>query len=231
LTDEDLRELYSMDWRSALSELFEGDDKMQQWQDFCAAPEEEQRRLLVGLNKTARSNVRRALVPQERYDRIDRRVKALLKRGVGRDFVAAFEDRLVQLLYVAAVGPEEACSVSMITEDLEVSKTKGGASVVLNDSMHRLLAHAVCLYHEVQSFTRDCDKNLASRGSKKLIMLWPHNTVGPEANDKVSCVSLDHTLPPQPQHEVQQESGDARQLRMSWALQMPEQTLQQLIAA
>ena len=33
---------------------------------------------------------------------------------------------------------------------LEIERTRGGASLVLNDSLHRLLAHAVCLYHSVQ---------------------------------------------------------------------------------
>jgi hypothetical protein len=32
----------------------------------------------------------------------------------------------------------------------ELERTRGGASLVLNDSLHRLLAHAVCLYHSVQ---------------------------------------------------------------------------------
>jgi len=62
-----------------LAELFEGDDKMQKWQDFCSAPEEEQRKILYGIHKAAPTTAKRALVPRERYDRIDRRVKTLLK--------------------------------------------------------------------------------------------------------------------------------------------------------
>jgi hypothetical protein len=33
---------------------------------------------------------------------------------------------------------------------VEMERTRGGASLILNDSLHRLLAHAVCLYHSVQ---------------------------------------------------------------------------------
>ena len=166
-TDEDLRELYAMDWRSALSELFDGNDKMQQWQDFCEASEEHQRAILMRFNKTSSpsAKTRRALQPQERYDRIDRRVKALLKRGVGMDFLAAFEQRLYQLVYPpehtsGASSQDSAVDVDMVGGrgaergsrllEIPVQKTRGGASVVLNDSMHRLLAHAVCLYHAVQ---------------------------------------------------------------------------------
>ena len=123
LTDEDLRQLYAIDWRSALSglaallhdahpasivltpsavhapdasppcmltlrtpcgpgmaELFEGEGKMQQWQDFCAAPEEEQRAMLMRASKPgSHQRQQRPLLPQERFNRIDRRVKALLK--------------------------------------------------------------------------------------------------------------------------------------------------------
>ena len=66
-TDEDLRELYAMDWRSALSERFDGNDKMQQWQDFCEASEEHQRAILMRFNKTsspsAKTDPRRAGSP------------------------------------------------------------------------------------------------------------------------------------------------------------------------
>ena len=50
------------------------------------------------------------------------------------------------------------CAEESRTEDedmqvdvgFELERTRGGASLVLNDSLHRLLAHAVCLYHSVQ---------------------------------------------------------------------------------
>jgi len=52
---------------------------MQQWQEFCEAPEERQRAILMGLDKARCSRLRRFELPHERYDKIDRRVKALLK--------------------------------------------------------------------------------------------------------------------------------------------------------
>ena len=52
---------------------------MQQWQEFCEAPEERQRAILMGLDKARCSSLRRREHPHERYDKIDRRVKALLK--------------------------------------------------------------------------------------------------------------------------------------------------------
>jgi|NorSeaMetagenome_1021524.scaffolds.fasta_scaffold166236_1 hypothetical protein len=53
---------------------------MQKWQDFCEASEEEQLRVLMGLRSDrGRSRLERRLQPQERFNRIDRRVKALLK--------------------------------------------------------------------------------------------------------------------------------------------------------
>ena len=53
---------------------------MQKWQDFCEASEEEQLRMLMRLRgDRGRSRFERRLQPQERFNRIDRRVKALLK--------------------------------------------------------------------------------------------------------------------------------------------------------
>ena len=52
---------------------------MQQWQEFCEAPEERQRAILMGLDKARRSRLTRSEYPHERYEKIDRRVKALLK--------------------------------------------------------------------------------------------------------------------------------------------------------
>ena len=145
LTDQDLRDLYSMDWRSALSELFEDSSKMQAWQDFCSATEEEQRAMLVLVQRSGVCK-KRAVQPLERFKRIDRRVKALVKRGVGRGFLAMFEHRLCQLVY-GAVRDEEmlgACGSSgeQGVDDVRLERTRGGAVVVLNDAMHRLLAHA-----------------------------------------------------------------------------------------
>ena len=72
-------------------ELFEGGDKMQLWQDFCSASEEEQRRVLLRVNTTpaARAKLVRPLLPHERYDRLDRRVKALLKVSLVRRVAGA----------------------------------------------------------------------------------------------------------------------------------------------
>jgi len=117
-----------------------------------------------------------------------------------------------------------------MAEDLEVSKTKGGASLVLNDSMHRLLAHAVCLYHEVQSFTRECDGNLASSGSKKLIMLWPH-TVAAQSTDPQSSAPLESPPHPNLQQGAPHAISEVPLPRVGWGLHMPDLTLQQLIAA
>ena len=50
-------------------------------QDFCEASEEEQLRVLIRVHgdPEARKQFSRPLQPQERFNRIDRRVKALLK--------------------------------------------------------------------------------------------------------------------------------------------------------
>ena len=50
-------------------------------------------------------------------------------------------------------APSERCAgEDDMQEDVcfELERTRGGASLVLNDSLHRLLAHAVCLYHSIQ---------------------------------------------------------------------------------
>lgn len=236
LTDEDLRELYAMDWRSALSELFVGEDKMQKWQDFCEASEEEQLRVLMGLRSDrGRSRLERRLQPQERFNRIDRRVKALLKRGVGTAFVEEFETRLRSLLYGSGEAASDAAARAPVADSgeqgtgtggLSMLKTRGGASLVLNDSMERLLAHSVCLYHAVQSFTRDCQGPDAApmeavgvgagggehgEAGKMLIMVWPQR----------------HSLPAVPP----QGQAPPRVHASPWALEAPSLTLLQLLQA
>lgn len=77
------------------AELFDGEDKMQQWQEFCEAPEERQMAILRGLDTAQCSKLRRCERPHERYDKIDRRVKALLKVGPCRPPSASLLSNLV----------------------------------------------------------------------------------------------------------------------------------------
>ncbi len=52
LDEEDLKEIYAVDYHSALSELFYGEN-MKTWEEFCALDEEEQRKCLKGSARCA----------------------------------------------------------------------------------------------------------------------------------------------------------------------------------
>jgi len=92
--------------------------------------------------------------------------------------------------------------------------------------MERLLAHSVCLYHAVQSFTRDCQGPDAApmeavgvgagggehgEAGKMLIMVWPQR----------------HSLPAVPP----QGQAPPRVHASPWALEAPSLTLLQLLQA
>jgi len=167
LDEAELRELFSMNWKSSFEELFEGEN-MQLWNEFCMSSEEEQRSMLKKLNPEVKSHSKLSPSddPKMLFNRLDRRVKTLLKKGVARDFVIEFEMALCKLLH-----PSKYMDMKDDNKEatLEVHTSSTGASVVLQDSMKRMLAHAICLFHSVQSFTRDSKE---TKGEKRLIMSW-----------------------------------------------------------
>mmetsp|Transcript_32091 Transcript_32091/g.76235 ORF Transcript_32091/g.76235 Transcript_32091/m.76235 type:complete len:333 (-) Transcript_32091:126-1124(-) len=184
LDEDELKELYTVDWRSSLSELFSGDsaaDNMKRWEEFCAADEEEQHSMLhKWFGKAPPKHTRRTASedPKTLYGRLDRRVKGLLARGVARDFLRHFEMQLAAQLDVSSAdtGAERrgvAGDVVMVEAAgvVELTATPGGATCALDDPLQRLVAHAVCLYHSLQSFTKD--QGVAGTSSKMVIISWP----------------------------------------------------------
>mmetsp|Transcript_61906 Transcript_61906/g.128066 ORF Transcript_61906/g.128066 Transcript_61906/m.128066 type:complete len:321 (-) Transcript_61906:90-1052(-) len=168
LDEDDLKEIYSVEHHSSLSDLFYGDN-MQKWDEFCAMSEEEQRQYLrKALHNHDPVPQKPTNNPRVLYDRLDRKVKAMLKRGVGREFLADFEQQLCALLHVEdAMDAEwDRCGVEFM-----LVKSSKGAVVELGDSMHRLVAHAVCLFHSLQSQTRQ-PANRAS--NKELVITFPY---------------------------------------------------------
>jgi len=174
--EQELKDLYTIDYRSHLSELFYGDN-MKMWDEFCAASEEEQRRIIRGLEQQGGSKgPRRTTDPKALYERLDRRVKGMLKRGAGRDFLKVFENKLCCLLHEDAEFVEENPQFLF-----EINRSNRGASVDLEDSMQRLVAHAVCSYHCLHSFSRD---RAEGSGAKTLIIQWPFPDQPPSPRPK-----------------------------------------------
>jgi len=85
LDEAELRELFSMNWKSSFEELFEGEN-MQLWNEFCMSSEEEQRSMLKKLNPEVKSHSKLSPSddPKMLFNRLDRRVKTLLKVDVAR---------------------------------------------------------------------------------------------------------------------------------------------------
>lgn len=142
---------------------------------YCEADEEQQQALVRkwfggrGPRFTRRTP---SEDPRALFGRLDRRVKNMLARGAGRPFLRAFETRLLALLDAPAPGAGGADAAPMEEDveegaEVELTATMSGASCPLDDPMHRLVAHAVCLYHSVQSFTRP------QAGRKHVIISWP----------------------------------------------------------
>jgi len=181
LDEEDLKEAYALDYHSALSDLFYGDN-MKKWEEFCAMDEEEQRKYLKGVKGNATKPPPKIPDdPRVLFERLERKVKQMLKRGAGRDFLAAFEPRLTAMLH----GQEDPGS-PVVREDsddgftlvdskgesefkLELVRTRVGVEVALGDAMHRLVAHAVCHFHSLSSSSRPDPAS----GKKQLVIVFP----------------------------------------------------------
>eukprot|EP00291_Cryptomonas_curvata_P027106 CAMPEP_0172176246 /NCGR_PEP_ID=MMETSP1050-20130122/14690_1 /TAXON_ID=233186 /ORGANISM="Cryptomonas curvata, Strain CCAP979/52" /LENGTH=371 /DNA_ID=CAMNT_0012848465 /DNA_START=75 /DNA_END=1187 /DNA_ORIENTATION=+ len=143
LEDEDLKELYAVEWKSSFAELFEGDN-LEKWEAFCSAPEEVQRRQgrqAPRLRPTVQTDDPRVL-----YLRLDRRARGILNKGVGHEFVAAFESALLRLIRRSQGGDMADGNVSDAVDvsepGVELKPTPRGATAEIDDAMERLLAHA-----------------------------------------------------------------------------------------
>mmetsp|Transcript_5381 Transcript_5381/g.13008 ORF Transcript_5381/g.13008 Transcript_5381/m.13008 type:complete len:317 (+) Transcript_5381:126-1076(+) len=178
LDEDELKELYALDYHSALSDLFYGDN-MQKWDEFCALDEDAQRQLLKGREsaKPAKPQPKPTDDPRLLFERLDRKVKAMLRRGAGTDFLAAFEARLCTMLHghepsertVEDEGFELVPDRTPQEFDFELVRTVKGAEVELEDPMQRLVVHAVCSFHSLSS-----QSHINARtGRKQLVIGWP----------------------------------------------------------
>jgi len=182
LEDEDLKELYAVEWKSSFAELFEGDN-LEKWEAFCSAPEEVQRRQgrqAPRLRPTVQTDDPRVL-----YLRLDRRARGILNKGVGHEFVAAFESALLRLIRRSQGGDMADGNVSDAVDvsepGVELKPTPRGATAEIDDAMERLLAHAVCSFHSVDSYSlAPGPARAACPGPARVLHLaWPHPPAAP----------------------------------------------------
>eukprot|EP00281_Chroomonas_sp_CCMP1168_P001835 CAMPEP_0206260016 /NCGR_PEP_ID=MMETSP0047_2-20121206/26839_1 /ASSEMBLY_ACC=CAM_ASM_000192 /TAXON_ID=195065 /ORGANISM="Chroomonas mesostigmatica_cf, Strain CCMP1168" /LENGTH=295 /DNA_ID=CAMNT_0053687021 /DNA_START=37 /DNA_END=924 /DNA_ORIENTATION=- len=161
LTEEEVKALYQVTSHSAFADLFEDGGLMERWSNFCSQAEETQEEMARPVER--RINVpKQTTDPSELYTRMSSRARGMLERGVGVSFLEAFEAALVGQVY-----GDDFFMVASPDQDWDLESTQGGAKVTLQESLSRLVCHAICVFYSLSSFS------VQDGGAKTMLISWP----------------------------------------------------------